>query len=45
MGLDMEKNKKWIRLFFIFLAVMWLLTIISKSIYVSGLTRVKTDVP
>ncbi len=44
MGLDMEKNKKWIRLFFIFLAVMWLLTIISKSIYVSGLTRVKTDV-
>lgn len=26
-----------------FLAVMWLCTIISKSIYVSGLTRVKTD--
>lgn len=44
MELDMEKNKKWIRLFLIFLAVMWLLTIISKSIYVSGLTRVKTDV-
>lgn len=44
MGLDMEKNRKWIRLFLIFLAVMWLLTIISKSIYVSGLTRVKTDV-
>lgn len=40
----MEKNRKWIRLFLIFLAVMWLLTIISKSIYVSGLTRVKTDV-
>jgi len=40
----MEKNKKWIRLFLIFLAVMWLLTIISKSIYVSGLTRVRTDV-
>ncbi len=40
----MEKNKKWIRLFLIFLAVMWLFTIISKSIYVSGLTRVKTDV-
>ncbi len=44
MGLDMEKNKKWIRLFLIFLAVMWLLTILSKSIYVSGLPRVKTDV-
>lgn len=41
----MEKNKKWIRLFLIFLAVMWLCTIISKSIYVSGLTRVRTDVP
>lgn len=40
----MEKNRKWIRLFLIFLAVMWMLTIISKSIYVSGLTRVKTDV-
>lgn len=40
----MEKNKKWIRLFLIFLAVMWLCTIISKSIYVSGLTRVRTDV-
>lgn len=40
----MEKNRKWIRLFLIFLAVMWLFTIISKSIYVSGLTRVKTDV-
>ncbi len=32
MGLDMEKNKKWIRLFFIFLAVMWLLTIISTRV-------------
>ena len=40
----MEKNKKWIWLFLIFLAVMWLCTIISKSIYVSGLTRVRTDV-
>lgn len=40
----MEKNKKWIKLFLVFLAVMWLCTIISKSIYVSGLTRVKTDV-
>ena len=39
----MEKNKKWIKLFLVFLAVMWLCTIISKSIYVSGLTRVKTD--
>lgn len=39
----MEKNKKWIKLFLAFLAVMWLCTIISKSIYVSGLTRVKTD--
>lgn len=41
--LKMEKNKKWIKLFLAFLAVMWLCTIISKSIYVSGLTRVKTD--
>lgn len=39
----MEKNKKWIKIFLAFLAVMWLLTIISKSIYVSGLTRVETD--
>ena len=39
----MEKNKKWIKIFLAFLAVMWLCTIISKSIYVSGLTRVKTD--
>lgn len=41
---DMEKNKKWVRLLLLFLAVMWLFTIISKSIYVSRLTRVKTDV-
>lgn len=41
----MEKNKKWIKIFLIFLAVMWLCTIISKSIYVSGLTRVKTETP
>lgn len=39
----MEKNKKWIKIFAAFLAFMWLCTIISKSIYVSGLTRVKTD--
>ncbi len=41
---DMEKNKKWVRLLLLFLAVMWLFTIISKSIYVSRLARVKTDV-
>ncbi len=40
----MEKNKKWVRLLLLFLAVMWLFTIISKSIYVSRLARVKTDV-
>jgi len=39
----MEKNKKWIKLFLVFLALMWLCTIISKSIYVSGLTRVETE--
>lgn len=37
--------EKWIKIFLVFLACVWLCTIISKSIYVSGLAVVKTDTP
>lgn len=40
------RNKKyriWIRAFAVFMIFMWLCTIISKSIYVSGLPRVRTQ--
>lgn len=51
MGMDEEKLvsrkrlEKWIKIFLGFLAFVWLCTIISKSIYVSKLTIVKTDTP
>ena len=38
-----RRMEKWIKIFVIFLAFVWLCTIISKSIYVSGLPMVKTD--
>ena len=38
-----KRMEKWIKIFLIFLAFVWLCTIISKSIYVSGLPIVKTD--
>lgn len=38
-----KRMEKWIKVFLIFLAFVWLCTIISKSIYVSGLPLVKTD--
>lgn len=38
-----KRMEKWIKIFLIFLAFVWLCTIISKSIYVSGLPMVKTD--
>lgn len=44
----MEKvinQKKWIKLFAVFLVFMWVCTIISKSIYVSKLPQVKTEEP
>lgn len=40
-----RRMEKWIRIFLVFLAFVWLCTIISKSIYVSGLTIVKADTP
>ena len=40
-----RRLEKWGKIFLIFLAFVWLCTIISKSIYVSGLTVVKTDTP
>lgn len=40
-----RRLEKWIKIFLAFLAFAWLCTIISKSIYVSGLTVVKTDTP
>lgn len=40
-----RRMEKWIRVFLVFLAFVWLCTIISKSIYVSGLTIVKADTP
>lgn len=41
--LNRKRLEKWTKIFLVFLAFVWLCTIISKSIYVSGLTRVKTD--
>lgn len=41
--LSRKRLEKWIKIFLVFLAFVWLCTIISKSIYVSGLTIVKTD--
>ncbi|MDE6363152.1 MAG: HlyD family secretion protein, partial [Lachnospiraceae bacterium] len=38
-----RRMEKWIKICLIFLAFVWLCTIISKSIYVSGLPMVKTD--
>ena len=38
-----RRMEKWIKIFLIFLAFVWLCTIISKSIYVSGLPMIKTD--
>ena len=43
--LNRRRLEKWIKIFLLFLAFVWLCTIISKSIYVSGLTIVKTDTP
>lgn len=40
-----KRLEKWAKIFLVFLAFVWLCTIISKSIYVSGLTVVKTDTP
>lgn len=40
---EREKGKKWIKIFLVFLAFMWLCTIISKSIYVAGLPRVNVQ--
>ena len=41
--LSRRRMEKWIKIFLAFLAFVWLCTIISKSIYVSGLPRVRTD--
>ena len=41
--MEREKGKKWIKIFLLFLAFMWLCTIISKSIYVAGLPRVNVQ--
>ncbi len=41
--LSRRRMEKWIKIFLTFLAFVWLCTIISKSIYVSGLPRVRTD--
>ncbi|MDE7477906.1 MAG: biotin/lipoyl-binding protein [Lachnospiraceae bacterium] len=38
-----RRLEKWMKIFLVFLAFVWLCTIISKSIYVSGLTQVNTD--
>ncbi len=43
--LGRKRLEKWIKIFLLFLTFAWLCTIISKSIYVSGLTIVKTDTP
>ncbi|MDE7416971.1 MAG: biotin/lipoyl-binding protein [Lachnospiraceae bacterium] len=43
--LNRKRLEKWIKIFLIFLAFVWLCTIISKSIYVSRLPVVKTDTP
>ena len=41
--LSRRRMEKWIKIFLAFLAFVWLCTIISKSIYVSGLPRVRAD--
>lgn len=43
--LQIKKYKKWMIAFAGFLGLMWLLTIISKSIYVSKLPMVETETP
>ena len=43
--LSRKRLEKWIKIFLIFLAFMWLCTIISRSIYVSKLPQVKTEQP
>lgn len=40
-----RRMEKWIKIFLVFLACVWLCTIVSKSIYVSGLAVVRTDTP
>ena len=40
-----RRLEKWAKIFLVFLGFAWLCTIISKSIYVSGLTIVKADTP
>lgn len=42
---QLVNQRKWIKLFVIFLVFMWICTIISKSIYVSRLPEVKTETP
>lgn len=43
--LQHKKYKKWVLAFAAFLGLMWVLTIISKSIYVSKLPMVATETP
>lgn len=43
--LSRKRLEKWIKIFLLFLVFVWLCTIISKSIYVSGLPIVTTDTP
>ncbi|MCM1536460.1 MAG: hypothetical protein NC126_11110 [Clostridium sp.] len=43
--ISIEKLKKWCMALGIFLALMWICTIVSKSIYVAGLPRVTTQTP
>lgn len=40
-----KRYEKWIIAFVVFLVFMWICTIISKSIYVSGLPMVQTELP
>lgn len=44
-GIRRERLVKWARSFACFLIFMWFCTIISRSIYVSKLTRVKSETP
>lgn len=43
--MNRKRLEKWVKIFLLFLVIVWLCTIISKSIYVSGLPIVKTDTP
>lgn len=43
--MNRKRLEKWGKIFLLFLAIVWLCTIISKSIYVSGLPIVKTETP